>query len=500
MPDNAIAAGVDINPLKTYGNILGIQQQQTQLAQQRQTLQTGEATQQTAQAQASQTQQDVQERAAVTPVLQNPEKYGLIDEQGVIRPEKAIPLIQRLAPKTNGQYVAPLMEGFRAQLAVSKDAQELNVSRKDDAYRTLTGITQDDTIKTYGDMVKAVDLASKQNPALDPFFKNVLGQLSPTDPLSLTMGKLKSLGRTVQPVEKNLPAPTALDVGGSVATGVTEPRTGAFTPSGQNVPKTLTPGVSILTDAYGRQFRYNQQSNKMEPVGTGGTDAGPAAAKPTAPVSSLKFAQPAPNQAQVTQDIEGARKAGDQYGLNSHINNRLLELSKSTDTGPGTEKWHNILGALGAPIGASPAADYQLINAYLDRQAALSNTSMGLPNTNAGLATSQSLSGTTSFSPPALQEKVKLTQSLNEGARAFRTGLDRAVGVGENPDTTAYQKFRSAWAANFDPTVFALDAAHKRNDTAEVNAILGKMDQKGAAALQKKAEALRMLEKGKIPE
>jgi hypothetical protein len=49
--------------------------------------------------------------------------------------------------------------------------------------------------------------------------------------------------------------------------------------------------------------------------------------------------------------------------------------------------------------GGNQIADYQKIGAYLDRQAAMSATQMGLPETNAGLQTAANLSGTTEYTP-----------------------------------------------------------------------------------------------------
>jgi hypothetical protein len=210
--------------------------------------------------------------------------------------------------------------------------------------------------------------------------------------------------------------------------------------------------------------------------------------------------QPTAGQEQVTHNIESARQAGDQVGLNSHINDQLLKLSKDTATGPGTETWHHVMGALGAPFGTNASSDYQTIGAYLDRQAAINATAMGLPNTNAGMASSQSLTGNTGYTPKALQTKVVLGDALNTAAGQFRKGLDRAVGVGSNQDASKYQAFRSAWAENFDPRIFMVENAIKRGDTEELSSLKKDMGPKAMAELKKKSAALRKLESGEMPE
>ncbi len=290
------------------------------------------------------------------------------------------------------------------------------------------------------------------------------------------------------------PSNATVDSGESIQPGATAPalQGGAFTPSGPPIKKVLPPGAVLVTDQNNRQFILNPQKNTISPVGEGGGPGAPAKVP-------QRFIQPAPDQKNSETEVAAARTAGDQYGLNAHINDRLLELSKDTRTGPGTETWHRVLGAVAGPFGGSPSGDYQKIGAYLDRQAALAVHGMGIPATNAGLETSKSISGNTDYSPEALQEKVKLTDALNEGAKAYRSGLDKAIGVGRNQDLNNYQPYRSAWAANFDPTIFALDAAHRRGDNEEVQKLISRMTPEQAKVIAQKTKNLRLLEQGQIP-
>lgn len=194
--------------------------------------------------------------------------------------------------------------------------------------------------------------------------------------------------------------------------------------------------------------------------------------------------------------LEHVREAGDQAPNNRSINQQLLQLSAETATGPATAAVQKIAAALGLPSGSR----YQEINAYLDRQAASQAMAMGVPHTNAGLAASQTATGTTEYTPQALQEKVKYADALNSGTMAYREGLDKAVGTGSHQDLTKYQAFRSAWAKNFDPDVYRADDALRRGDTAELNAIRARLGPKGMKVLAKKSANLRMLENGQIPQ
>jgi hypothetical protein len=268
----------------------------------------------------------------------------------------------------------------------------------------------------------------------------------------------------------------------------------------------LAPSGDIVTDAYGRQFQYDKQTNTLKPIGTGGVTKAnvgtpPAARKPSisgapaAAAPSAGFQQPVAGQAQVLQDVENARAVGDQAPGVRNVNQQLLQLSSDTKTGPGSQTVQRLAGAVGLPSGAR----YQEISAYLDRQAAMSARQMGVPNTNAGLAASQSATGTTEYVPQALQEKVKFADSLNSGAMAYREGLDRVIGTGATPDLSKYQAFRGAWARNFDPDIYRVEDAQRRGDTAELDALRKRLNPQATKVLKQKSANLRMLENGQIP-
>lgn len=265
--------------------------------------------------------------------------------------------------------------------------------------------------------------------------------------------------------------------------------------SPQDIPLTLPPGYQIVTDANGRQFAVNPQNNTVTPVGTGKQSNPAPSASPSAPT----FTQPVPQQKELEEHVSDVRKSDSDYGLNQHVNDELLRLSADTSTGPGTSIWHTgTIGKIIGTTGGNAAADYQKIGAYLDRQAALSAKQMGLPDTNAGLATAASLSGTTEYTPAALQTKVKLTSALVEGAHQYRKGLDKVIGTGPNQDLSKLQEFRAQWADNFDPMVFRVENALRRDDKKELSEIRDEIGSEGMAQLKEKSANLRKLENGEL--
>ncbi len=244
---------------------------------------------------------------------------------------------------------------------------------------------------------------------------------------------------------------------------------------------------------------------------TAGSATAPAAAPPAASrpaaVPATVSAPPAVTQGTTQSPIaleqqrmnlaavEHVREAGDQAPNNRNINQQLMRLSAETKTGPATAAVQKIAAALGMPSGSR----YQEINAYLDRQAASQATAMGVPHTNAGLAASQTATGTTEYTPQALQEKVKYADALNSGVMAYREGLDKAIGTGGTQNLQKYQGFRAAWAKNFDPDIYRVEDAQRRGDTAELNAIRTRLGSRGMKVLAQKSANLRALENGQIP-
>lgn len=254
------------------------------------------------------------------------------------------------------------------------------------------------------------------------------------------------------------------------------------------IPLDVGPGV--YTDANGRQF-FGSPRAGLSPVGGGvGTGTSPG----------VKFTQPVPGQKDIQTSVEATRQADADYGQNKHVNDTILKLSADTATGPGTETWHKALGRIAGVAGGNQVADYQTIGAMLDRQAAMSAKQMGLPDTNAGLATAASLSGTTEYAPEALQTKVKLTDALVEGSHQYRQGLDKVVGTGPNQDLTRYNDFRAQWADNFDPNIFRAENAIKRGDKKELAAIKNEVGTRGMAELKQKSDNLHKLASGQLLE
>lgn len=479
-----VAQNVDVNPtrgLTTISDILKLKSQQLGLQ--------GQA------AEVQQQQQTASQRAGIAQFMSNfdPTQHvgsdGTLDLNGVI----GDPKLRQAAGDQFPDLVQKLIGVKQNQLAAKQQLAGLNNTLRDQFSDVIGSLRTDPDVVEDNDKGRA-----KVDQAMGDFAESggedaariasIYGQVVkhvPKGKLSQTLSnfQLQAMDASTQAGRQ---APTYASTGAELTQ--TNPQAAGGAPQG-NLKVTLPPGASLVKDAFGHQFILNPQTNTVSPVGTG---RGPGQSGPA-------FTQPVPQQADIEKQIETTRTADADYGVNRHINDQILRLSKSTDTGPGTDVWHHALGAIAGPLGANNVADYQTIGAYLDRQAALSARQMGLPDTNAGLATAASLSGTTGYQPKALQTKARLTDALVEGAHQYREGLDRIIGTGPNQDLSRFQQYRAAWAQNFDPNVFRLENAVKRQDGDEIQELKKELGPKGLQALRQKRLNLIQLANGQIP-
>lgn len=310
------------------------------------------------------------------------------------------------------------------------------------------------------------------------------------------------------------PAPVAVNTGAETQFGNRDPRTGQVTMgSGASVQNTIAPGVT--TGPGGQLVRIPAGGVGLPNAGGGGgevaapnalrrADGTPRTAADDSPgVNATRAEQDAYRAATEAANahVSAVRAADDHlaYGTNMLIANRIRELARDTRTGPGTQTWHTVLGALGAPAELQNVADYQTLGAYLDRQAAGIRGSMGLPQTNEGAAQSRDIAGNTQYQQKAIIEKNDLTQALIEGAHRYRMGLDRVAGFSGQASPSAVNAYRNAWTSHFDPNVYRGEMAFKRGK-GDADDFMGSISGGEAKSLREKRKALQALESGNLPQ
>lgn len=488
--------GTSVNPV---GQGLNTLMDVTNYQRGQQALQTGQFTQQAAQATAQQDQQRNQELQALSAFTRNAaQDPAYHNPDGSLNVQKYQTDAMAAAPVYGQAYIGQMTSNANAMVDNRKALLGLSNDQRSTIGNYFGGIAAKPNA-TREDFLDAAERARSVSD--DPQYQRAVDRMLmsapdvrtlPTEQASNAIRQWsRSIANETGAPNANASAPSVSMVqgrNGLVPTNVNPQAPGGVGPVGPTQQQGLAPGGQVVKDAYDNSYVYDPQKNTVTPIGAGrsapsqGTGGG--------------FQQPVANQPQVLHDIENTRAVGDTAPTNRNINQHLLQLSSETSTGPGTQTVQKAAAILGLPSGSS----YQEINAYLDRQAAMSARQMGVPNTNAGLAAAQNASGTTEYTPKALQEKVKFADALNSATIAYRQGLDKSVGTGPQPNLRNYQAFRSAWAQNFDPDIFRAEDAQRRGDQAELKAIRDRLGPEGMRTLAQKSANLRLLENGQLPQ
>jgi hypothetical protein len=524
----------------TLNSILGIQSKRLALQKQAQDLQigaqnleTGAATQQTAQAGAQEAQQKMQERQLLQSVMKSgvdDQGRSIYNDKNEVDPDKLASFAGRRLPLTGQDVMQGLIKTKSDTTALASAIGDLTDKNRTQVSGVVRSFVNNPNANSESINAALTDYA-KQNPSaatavlsMQDLVKHYDSAQGMKDKNALLLHLSQQFGPQSQTAEENKPGTENIDTGGQIIQQNVNRLTGERTTTGSLV-KTTAPQVATLPSGslgivggVSGAIAPLQTTAPARPAGLGpsgapvGTQAQPLQRPNARPPRLASEDAPPINAPKAVQDayavatkgandhVEGIRQADNpiDYGNNMQIANQIRKLSQSTDTGPGTDTWHYVLGALGAPVGANNVADYQKLGAYLDRQAAGIRGAMGLPQTNEGTVQSKDIAGNVGYQAKALQEKNDLTQALTEGLHQYRTGLDRVAGFSGQASPQAVNQFKSAWTQNFDPNVFKGELAYSRSKK-EGDDFVRSLDPTEARSLAAKRKALQSLSKGELP-
>lgn len=309
-------------------------------------------------------------------------------------------------------------------------------------------------------------------------------------------GKLASVLQHVQmqsvdagkQLEMQAPTPGSVDTGGQIQPGAfASPQSatpGAFTPQGRPIAKTFAPQV-ITSPTTGGAFKLGP-GGTATPITAPGQGGGGGAA----PFQNPNYQGQGKDVATFQDEVQTVRQEAQQAPLSRNINAQILRLSQDAKTGPGSDVWQHVIGAVGAPLGLSPSASYQEVGKYLEKNAINNMTAMGGPPSDSRLDAAAKANGSTSFSPEALQAVTKFNDATTTALDQYRQGVDHAVGMGKNVDYTKLPEFKAAWAKNFDVDVFRVENAVRDGDKAELAKIKKELGSDRLKALAEKRRNL----------
>ncbi len=526
MPDfgSPVAQNVNVNPTQGIATISGM----LGLKQQRLALETGQFQKATAEAEATGKGIAAQGATEAAGFMKDFDFSKHIGPDGTLDMNAALsnPKFQKAGP--GKELIANALLGIKNnQIKNKQEMATLNANVVSAGSRMFGDLVSDPDviagndkglakINSHADVFK--EMFPDQGPAfIDKFLKVVNdGHVKPEDRAqALRALQLQGEDVSAQQAQQNPVLGSQVGPNGELVGTVQNRVTGAMQTAAGGVPLGLSPQqlAQTITLPNGQvttlgQFIGHGQGGQPHPAGPTQTGAPMPPGQAQHPRTAMQDAPP-PNAPKAVQDafytaVKGAndhvasvRSSDENYGLNMRISDQIRSLSKTTTSGPGAGALHHVMGVLGLPFGSDNVADYQLMGAYLDRQAATMRTAMGLPSTNEGIQTSQAITGNAEYQSKALQDKNDLTQALSEGFHQYRNGLDRVAGFSGQASPQAVSQFKNAWTNAFDPNVYRGELAYKRSKK-DGDAFVASLDPKEAASLKQKRATLNSLARGQM--
>lgn len=524
-----VAQNVNVNPsqgIQTLSGLLNLQRQKVGLQQQQQELATQTA-------QAYQAQQSATERQALAQI---PWK-SFQNEDGSFDMDKVASAALQVAPTTGQEFVSRFSDMAKGGAETKKAYYALNQTYQD-SVRSLFGAWAGDPNADMADLAKERDtlIANAPKSSQGPLSQvldhamSIMSQPNLMDGTPKEKDKQKAqallfsraglAGSEVSgPGGVSTPIPgTVVGPGGNLQGTAQSRVTGGVEGTSGGAPLGLSPAQLAQTIT----LPNGQVTTLGAFLGKSGGGSAPNQTPENAPSnpgrmgSKTRTAEddmPPANAPRAVQDnfaaavqraqhtVTQTRAADDGYGTNMSIASSIRHLASSSTTGPGTGEWNKYMGMLSSRFGSGEnISDYQTLGAFLDRQSALLRSQMGLPETNQGQTTAQLISGNTEYQRGAIQNKNNLNEALTEGLHQFRQGLDRVEGFTGNPSPQAVERFRSAWAQNFDPVLEEYRLARSRGDAETANQILKGMKPEERKNFAQKGRNLDLLSQGMVPQ
>jgi hypothetical protein len=495
MPDMQ-ALGQNIKPpdpqagVGLMSSILGVRQQQQNLA-------TGQATQASAQASAQIDQQKAAELQAVGNLTKNASAYK--KEDGTFDDQKFSDDVKRVAP-VNGPSIANSSTS-RAGMVFDNQHKMLNLDsdRRQKLGDLFGGLAADPTAD-HAKYVKGLQDLKNQYPD-DKNISDLAISMAASMP-NVEGDQLQQWARNAAVTTKS---PTASETSPTITTmqgkqglqpvQMNPQAVGGIKPSGPALPQGLAPSTTALPGG---------NIGLVSPSGSVSTAPSAGPPTPATPPSKLQPLQrPGINAPKADQENYNARikQAGDEYQavsgasndpqngvqVSRYRNGQILELTKVAPTGPGKEIWNHIASQL-----PGEGADaYQKIGHYLAQNSAAMAGKMGVPNTNMGAETAAAAAGNTSQNPKAIAEITRVNDALNTGFDLYNRGLAKVTNNGS--DLSRAASYKQAFGSNMDVNALRWADAHRRGDTAEIKELQQKGGNAGVEQWTKKLQTLKSL-------
>jgi hypothetical protein len=466
-------------------------------------------------------QQKEQERNRITEYLKRPENF---QTEGRVDINKLNAEIPKIAPLTGADWMQKYTTLGNAQTTALQASQNLTQTQREMIASRLSLMGRLG-VKDKRAYMAELDQLVKENPN-NPDLKNLVGAYKTTidtlpgeaDLPSLAISGANSLLNPAQQQTTFAPQAGTASTGAATFPTVTQPSVAGEAP-------TITVGQTPLVTAqlppgsrFERTGKYDMNNREMLnvldasgryagtisagdlPPGTplpGQEQLTPTGAMPVAPQPGMQqpgmprpIAQPTMGQpttqpvqptgglvpttrlpsGETPQTLEAANNlrtssmtAAQQVPLQTFNNNQIIKLADDVITGKGASFVGNLTGGYAAiPFTSDNATNLNQLGHYMALQTASLANSSGLGGTDAARGIAGEISGTTSWTAPAIKQTARVNRALSTATDLFNQGAQNAFGKSNNP--FAVRDFQNKWSQTVDINAVRLFDAIKNND------------------------------------
>jgi hypothetical protein len=496
-------------------------------------------------------QQKEQERNRITEYLKRPENF---QTEGRVDINKLNAEIPKIAPLTGADWMQKYTTLGNAQTTALQAAQNLTQDQRQMIASRLAIMGRLNVNDPRAYMVE-LDQLAKENPN-NPDLKNLIGAYKTTIeslPQGANLPQLAIAGANslLNPAQQQTAfAPQA----GTISTGAATYQTSTRPSVGGEAP-TTTVGQTPLVVAqlppggrFERTGKYDMNNREMLnvldafgryagtisagdlPPGTplpGQEQLTPTGARPVAPQPGMPQPTAQPTMGQPTtqpvqptgglvpttrlpsgetpQTLEAANNlrtssmtAAQQVPLQTFNNNQIIKLADDVITGKGASFVGNLTGGYAAiPFTSDNATNLNQLGHYMALQTASLANSSGLGGTDAARGIAGEISGTTSWTAPAIKQTARVNRALSTATDLFNQGAQNAFNKSNNP--FAVRDFQNKWSQTVDINAVRLFDAIKNNDQQAIREVVnaaGGQNTPGAKRLTDNIARMQQLIKG----
>lgn len=193
------------------------------------------------------------------------------------------------------------------------------------------------------------------------------------------------------------------------------------------------------------------------------TTVQPSAEPSTTPVARMRPGETPETLQSANQLRIRSQEAAAQVPLQTFNNNQIIKLADDVITGKGAQFVGALTGGYaGLPFTSDNATNLNQLGHYMALQTASLANSSGLGGTDAARGIAGEISGTTSWTAPAIKQTARVNRALTTATDLFNQGAQAAFSKSNDP--FAVRDFQNNWAQTVDINAIRLFDAMRNND------------------------------------